>query len=331
MYNSVNKKKKQQRKPKDTDFFQLFPKEKEENFPVQKFGKRKNKTSSLEAYQNDAKIQCYAIQHNPRRPKTQVTFNLLKIFTVADLRTQWKKMCTSLLGAGIIAHGIREITRTKSGYPCNRIHYHFLIANDFSEKQLRKIFKDAALKAGLTPQKEFKITIAPIDEPEKLAYYFTKYKCPDRVILFKPKLGLQKYVTVGPYFIDEYGNKTTPAKIWKPINETGRKIHELKNKFYNYFDYLEQNDIRPNFKQYQSIIKRFESGDNTLEEMNEFYKKLEESGMDEYDYYLTEQNKTPKVKKTSGRTKKKETKSAKKQKAGSKTTKKRQHTKSSKK
>lgn len=228
----------------------------------------KGKTDSKESYSNDVKKTRFAIANNGNKIKHEIKVNLLKIFSIQYLREQWEIIRRFLLKEGIIAYGTREITcdpvydpKTKEWIkkPSNRFHYHFIVVNQIPKQQLLTIFRTAFSKAGLIENDDFMITHKKITDITKVSFYFTKYQVWDKIILFRPKLGFQKFVKVGKFFVDKNGKETTVDELFEPAKELRRKIEKIKDDYKHFFKFAGVVD-QFKHKDWRELIYNLENG-----------------------------------------------------------------------
>jgi hypothetical protein len=155
-----------------------------------------------------------------------VTINYESVQTPAEIKTCWTKVCKKLKKSGVVALWVREVNRS------NRVHYHLIVSNQIRKEALDQAVEDAMpprevipwhkrlqrIKQGETWQLAHYITKAQIagyvDGRRVVDYYATKR------LLFKPKLGLVKYRTIGDFWVKR------KAAIWQVIKDKEKRIAE---------------------------------------------------------------------------------------------------------
>jgi len=168
---------------------------------------------------------------NPRQANHLITLKYLRVFSAQEIRVKWLLLKESLKQQGIIAFSVIEITtrrhilpdRRYRDYPINRVHYHFLVDSNLSERRLRSVFKHACLDAGLE-KGEFGIMYEAIPDRGEFDHkcrYILKYDTfKDQAILFRPEkeIGkLDKICSIGRWFIDADGRRPNKDEMWKSI------------------------------------------------------------------------------------------------------------------
>jgi hypothetical protein len=189
---------------------------------------RRNWTDSLDTYQNAARREYHLLLANHRQGQHWITLNYHCEYFAHEIKSTWSKLKVLLKKEGIIAFAVVEFTTRNIDlhdgrcvkYPNNCVHYHFLVDSSLSENQLRGIFNQACIDAGLV-KNEFVVHYESI--PDRKAFehkceYTLKYnKFADRAILFQPKTGINKVCSIGRWFINADGTRASKAKIWKAI------------------------------------------------------------------------------------------------------------------
>lgn len=190
--------------------------------------KLKSWTDTIEGYLNEAKQLTFCILKNRRllgRPYSWfLTIYIRKQMSAKDAAFMWTKACRNLRRHGIIALWVREPTKR------NTIHYHLLVQNDVLKRDLEKI-----IEASMPSRKDtdWHKKIMANDDRVWLPYYITKAKIKGTVrgksvsdkyapkrLLFKPGLGLRKFGTIGPFWLQ------SKQEIWRKVQETERRIAE---------------------------------------------------------------------------------------------------------
>ena len=193
---------------------------------------RRDWTDSLETYQNAARKEYHVLLANYRESKHLITLKYDRVFTSWEIRSRWSKLKPLLRRQGIISFVVIEITThrclTPDGgfgyYPINKVHYHFLVANDLSERRLRGIFNETCLEAGFD-RKDFTVQYVRIRDREHFedrAEYILKYRrYAHMAVLFRRHTGIYKIDTVCPprchWFIHADGTRMNKAKEYKAI------------------------------------------------------------------------------------------------------------------
>ena len=199
---------------------------------------RKMWTTSLQSFQDAARKEFYCLSHNGRcRLKYRVTLNLLRTYLVPDvpkLLAERRKLFAYLgRKKSIVSYAVVEVTRNDfKTVPTDRVHFTFLIDTALTASELKTLFERACKAAGYR-EGDYRISEVldlegmPEEEYEqRVLKYVVKFDCkvPGKIILFKPNLGLRKTYTIGSFWTDGAGNRTTKAAIWEPIRwQTIRK------------------------------------------------------------------------------------------------------------
>lgn len=115
----------------------------------------------------------------------------------------------------------------------NKVHYHIIVKNHISEKELKKAIDEAMPSRNLV---KWRKRVEPIKNEWRLAHYVVKAKVKGRNkqgklvndlyrhkrLLFKPNLPFRKIGTIGDFW--ERGKSKT--KIWDDIKATEKRIAE---------------------------------------------------------------------------------------------------------
>ena len=227
---------------------------------------RQDWTDSLETYQNAARRQYELLKENPRtaenmispdNPVHLITLKYFHEYNNLEVIALWKKIRPILTAQGIIAYGVVEITTRRHyvsdkkyyDYPINQIHYHFLVANDLSESELRNIFNNACLEAGLKnkkPNREFEVQYDAITNRKEFlrkCMYILKYdRYKHEAILFQRHTGINKIFAINGWFnkTDDSGKRIDKKTMWKDIvagwypdnsTTTQRQSHKITIQF----------------------------------------------------------------------------------------------------
>ena len=174
-------------------------------------------TYSLESYNNGVSKKAMMLHWNHRKPTWMIVWNLLEVFTVDEIKSIRTKVFRILRDAGIIAFASIEITRDEFGDPSNRVHYHFLSDDPRSKEELEELFNTACERVGLVKGEDFRVACEKVRNADHIIDYVTKRNREDEVILFQPGTGLQKFYTIGDWFVNADGTPTTQAAIWEKI------------------------------------------------------------------------------------------------------------------
>jgi len=189
---------------------------------------RRHWTSSHETYQSAARREYQLLLANRREANHLITVNYFREYSTQEICAKWKVLKASLQQQDIIAFVTVEITTrpqtlpdgSHKYYPVNRIHYHFLIDSVLSERQLRGIFKQACLDAGLVGN-EFRILYESIPDRKSFEHkckYILKFdNFSDQAILFEPGTGINKICAIGRWFLNADGTRASKEKMWKTI------------------------------------------------------------------------------------------------------------------
>ncbi len=185
----------------------------------------KSATASIESHNNLAWQEIVLSRNNKREPRHSIVVHFLKNLEVEQLCQKWKKLKCYLQKVGIVALKVAEITRDALKRPRDRIHLHLAIDGDWTEKELRSIFKDCCLASGLE-EKDFRIDYRAIYNFTGWVRYVMKYKQPDKIILFVPKTGIKKIEAVGPWYLDEEGRKIFRKEAWEKVKTKQKALKE---------------------------------------------------------------------------------------------------------
>ena len=143
--------------------------------------------------------------------------------TAKEIVDLWAKISRKLNQKGIVAFWIREPTKT------NKVHYHLLVVNNISQKDLEKIVEESfPLRSSVGGWHK---KIEPITNAWNLLGYLVKAKIPGTVkgksvidrygkkrILFQPNTGIRKHGVIGNFWV------LPMEKLWKRIQEKEKKI-----------------------------------------------------------------------------------------------------------
>ena len=156
-------------------------------------------TDCLESYQNGAHKESMILKRNGRIPKVDVVIRFLKVKSAKEIKEVLKNIHRYLRKQKVEAVANLELTKEDFRRPNNRVHSHNLLDDERTDKERESLFTDACLSSGLK-KGEFRIASWPLYDGYSYFDYFTKYGYPQKVILFKPKTGLNKFYTVGNWF-----------------------------------------------------------------------------------------------------------------------------------
>lgn len=217
-HNDVQRESQSQDKEYPTKLYQEHPRQRC-TYTVRK---SYSKTDSLESYNHAAKKECCLLLDNKRRATHEIELHHLSELSIPSLVSFWKKLKRYLKRIGIVAYSIKEITRDNWKKPTNRMHTHFLIDGQWSKSQLESTFKDCCLASGLT-EKEFEIKYRELYNFYGKIFYATKFNRPEKVILFAKNTDLQKFETIGDWFLDEDGKPISATAAWAKFCEKQAK------------------------------------------------------------------------------------------------------------
>ena len=193
--------------------------------------KPKGWTDSTLGYINEAKQWAMCILKNRqmmKRPYTwAVHINLNEELPPKDIGPMWDKAKRKLKERGIVCLWLREPNSL------NKVHYHIIVKNHISEKELKKAIDEAMPSRKLV---KWRKRVEPIINEWRLAHYVVKAKVKGRTkkgklvndlyrhkrLLFKPNLPFRKVGTIGDFW--EQGKSKT--KIWDDIKATEKRIAE---------------------------------------------------------------------------------------------------------
>jgi tetrahydromethanopterin S-methyltransferase subunit F len=194
--------------------------------------KPKGWTDSVQSYINEARKLKTLILRNRRlmgEPYTwHVTINVETVQTPEQIADLWEKAKRSLRDSGIVAVWIREPTKS------NKVHYHLILRNKISRKELEKVIK-AAMPQKQPGQKRagWHKSIKPVTDDWQLAHYVTKAKIsgyvkgqwvPDyymlKRLLFVTGLPFHKVGEIGKFWVK------SKTKMWEDVKAVEKKIGE---------------------------------------------------------------------------------------------------------
>ena len=185
-------------------------------------------TETTLGYINEAKQLTQCILRNRKAMKRPYTWtvhiNINVELSPVDITNEWTKTCRTLRRKGIIALWVREPNKV------NKVHYHLLIKDPISRKELSSIIEEA-----MPPRSQIKWRkcIQTIENEWRYAYYITKAKIRGRVRgkmvsdmharkrrLFKANLKLKKYGGIGPFW------ERPKKQLWQEIKDIEQRIGE---------------------------------------------------------------------------------------------------------
>jgi hypothetical protein len=170
----------------------------------------KSWTESIEGYINKAKQLTTCLIRNRRlmkRPYTWlVTISFDDEMEPGVITATWTKIKRRLQNKGIVCLWVREPSLS------NTIHYHLLLANRIGERELGEIMEACLPK---TDEMRRRVHLGVIQPKDWLVhFYVTKAKVAvttrhgyiedyfaDKRRLFQPKIKLQKYGTIGKFWV----------------------------------------------------------------------------------------------------------------------------------
>lgn len=192
--------------------------------------KAKGWTDTVEGYINEAKKLTMCLLRNRRNMKRPYTWtvhlNINEVISPAEVSATWSSFCRNFRRRGMVCLWVREPNKL------NKVHYHLVIKNITTRHDL-----EDAIEASMPPRSQVKWRkkIEPIQNEWRYLHYITKAKIAGRVKgkmvadmhrrkrrLFKPKLGIGKYGTVGKFW---EGGKSK-KKLWAEIQAVEKKIAE---------------------------------------------------------------------------------------------------------
>ena len=178
--------------------------------------KSRSPTDSLETFCNLALRETLILRLNPRVAKYEIVLHVLKLLTIPEIKSFRKRVFDYLRKMKINAVANIEPTTDGFGNPTDTVHFHVLTDDVRGEMFLRDLLKTACLAAGLLSN-EFRIDYRPLYDYHGYIRYFTKRDYPEKVYLFVRGSRIQRFYTIGNWFIDVDGNKRSKADIWNEI------------------------------------------------------------------------------------------------------------------
>ena len=183
-------------------------------------------TLSRASYDKAAKSEAVALLLNGRVPNYVITLKYQVEMSAKQIRELWSLHSRRLRLAGIIGRVALEITKDKRRQrPVNRVHYHIVVQDTRTPAELRALFREVCRCA--MPMNSFSVTCLPIDNWFRSVWYFVKYKRLDNYP-FRANLGLQKFYTIGKWWVDQDGTPRTRASIEEDIQHYARAKKQLK-------------------------------------------------------------------------------------------------------
>lgn len=190
--------------------------------------KLKGWTETVEGYCNEAKklVACALINRQLRgSPYTYAaSINVEDYLDPAQHKALWTRAVRKLGAAPVVALWVREPSRS------NRVNYHLVVANVMPPEQLTQALEDAMPDRG---QVRWHKHVRPIDRENCWLRYIVKAKVSgevngrrvhdiygDKRLLFVPKVGLNKYGTIGPFWAKP------KASIWRGVQDRQARIAE---------------------------------------------------------------------------------------------------------
>lgn len=207
----------------DGKIFQQYP-----HFQKASTFRPKGWTETVEGYINEAKQLTQCILRNQQfmgRPYTwavHINYNVEP--PPEQVSPLWSSTCHSLERRGVVAIWVREANRL------NKVHYHLLVKNEISEKNLKQAIEDAMPDRD---EIKWRKRVEEIENEWYYAHYMTKAKVAGYVkgrritdlyakkrLLFKANLGFKKYGVIGDFW--EQGK--TKKALWTEIKEREKRI-----------------------------------------------------------------------------------------------------------
>jgi len=214
------------------NLFQTNPKKKSTFIPRGRNGKQVRDysfTNSLESYDNASEKEAKIVHWNKRMPTATVVWHLLKAIPPTVINDFRQYVFRYLQRYGIEALVSIELTRGEDRKPNNRVHFHFLLDDPRSKKEITELFNKACRCSGIAKQ-NFRIDYKELHSPKNYIKYFTKTgKHKKKVILFEKNTGLQKHYVIGKWFKKTRAGqvvKKGKREIWQEI------IAYMRNKQY---------------------------------------------------------------------------------------------------
>ena len=185
-------------------------------------------TRSRASYNKAAKREAVVLLLNGRVPDYNIRLNYLVEMPAKQIADLWREHSARLRRAGIVARVAIEITKDKRRRKAvNRVHYHLAVQDTRTPAELRAIVRNVCrceMKLG-----SFRVTCKPItDWQNKDVWYFVKYKKRSNY-LFRPHLPLQKFYTVGKWWVNKDGTPSTRGSIEKQMQQYAIAKKHLKS------------------------------------------------------------------------------------------------------
>ena len=249
-------------------------------------------TDCLESYQYGARKETTVLRRNGRIPTKEIVLHFYNVYSKQDLSALRTKLFRILADKdkGIESVVSIELTRVKDGQPNNTVHFHFLLDDPRSERELRKLFNMACERNGLVWKKGYRIDYRPVPNGYRHFEYFTKYDryytggegdpVVDReslkrkgwnwktVLLFqkgtREDRAIQKFYEIGNWFSK---NKT---QLWK------EHCQEMKEKYGNDPDVdgdIDEQEYSDDASCYDDYFVPVEMTQEAIEKFNASYEK----------------------------------------------------------
>ena len=182
-------------------------------------------TDCLESYQYGAHKESMILRWNHRLPTKELVLNFLQVLSPKEINDYLKMIFDYLKEHGIEAiANIEFTTRGKYKKPNNTVHSHMLTDDPRKIKDLIDLLIAACESIGLIKGTDFWISNhRELPDPDGYIDYFTKYGYSHKVILFKPKTGINKFYTIGKWFKKGRGK----GQIWNEIKASMREKYAI--------------------------------------------------------------------------------------------------------
>jgi hypothetical protein len=186
-------------------------------------------TDSLESYNNLAKKEAQMLRRNPRKAKYEITWHILIFLDIPELKSIRDKVFDYLRKAGINAVACIEPTRDGFGNPNDTVHFHILTDDERGIDYLKDLTRTACLAAGLqdkavshAAKNEFDVECRELWDYDGYIKYFTKVDMPEKVHLFIQGSRVQRFYTIGDWYIDDDGNTKQKGESWQEVKRETR-------------------------------------------------------------------------------------------------------------
>ena len=106
-------------------------------------------TESMQSYMKAARQESWILENNYRVPKHEIVLRYHKMYSILEIRNNWKRLRLKLNKVKIIFAASIELTDGVDGSPNNCIHYHLLIDSKLPRQELMEMMKTICEKSKI--------------------------------------------------------------------------------------------------------------------------------------------------------------------------------------